>query len=158
MGDRALLGLNSRGGREEVGFSHTMVLMLLQIALAVPVFGGTAYGLLCSWAAWKLRRERTRLVLPARGDLPPVTILKPLCGMERGLEDNLRSTCIQDYPQFQVVISVQRPDDTALPIAKIIANEFGPDRVTVVVEDRSSSPVIRPNSMVTIDGMKLSVA
>ena len=34
---------------------------------------------------------------------PPVTIAKPICGMESGLQDNLRSYFNQDYPDYQVV-------------------------------------------------------
>ena len=33
--------------------------------------------------------------------LPPVTVLKPLCGFEPSLHKNLRSFCLQDYRQFQ---------------------------------------------------------
>jgi ceramide glucosyltransferase len=64
-----------------------------------------------------------------------VTILKPVHGIEKNQRANLRSTCIQDYPEFQVVFSVQEKDDPAIPLLYDIQKEFGADRVTVAIEN-----------------------
>jgi ceramide glucosyltransferase len=69
-----------------------------------------------------------------------VTILKPIYGIEKNLEANLRSACTQDYPDYQVVLSAQRLDEPALPLMRRIAREFGPERVSVAVEQ--SEPVV----------------
>ena len=66
--------------------------------------------------------------------LPPVTLLKPVYGLEKGLRENLRTACNQDYPEYQVVFSVQRRNDPALPVLLELAREFGPERVSVAVE------------------------
>src|SRR6202795_3164188 len=50
--------------------------------------------------------------------LPPVTMLKPLCGAEPGLYEHLRSFCRQDYPEFQLVCGVRDPDDPACALVK----------------------------------------
>jgi ceramide glucosyltransferase len=65
-----------------------------------------------------------------------VTVLKPVHGLEKDLRENLRSACIQDYPDYQVVLSVQRQDDAAIPLLREIQQEFGAERVTVAVENR----------------------
>jgi ceramide glucosyltransferase len=64
---------------------------------------------------------------PTAGDLPPVTLIVPLHGDEPGLEENLRSFALQDYPVCQLVLGVARADDPALPIAQRVAAAF-PDR------------------------------
>jgi ceramide glucosyltransferase len=57
--------------------------------------------------------------------------------LEKNLEDNLRSACLQDYPEFQVVFSVQNLDDPAIPVLKEIQQEH-PERVSVAIDNRSA--------------------
>lgn len=109
--------------------------------LLLPVVVGSVYGLLCLGATWwYIRPRRRRAPEPPGVAWPPVTILKPVCGLEKGLEANLRSTCSLDYPEYQVVFAVQRPDDPAIPLLRALAREYGSDRVTVAVSD--SEPVV----------------
>jgi ceramide glucosyltransferase len=42
---------------------------------------------------------------------------------------------LQDYPAYQVVYSVQRLDDPAIPILQALQAEFGADRVTLAIEN-----------------------
>jgi len=56
--------------------------------------------------------------------LPPVTILKPLCGAEPGLYEHLRSFCAQDYPQFEIIFGVRDSGDPACSVVARLAAEF----------------------------------
>src|ERR1043166_4436175 len=111
------------------------MMIALQTALILPVLGGSIFSLLTLWAAGRF------FVRPFKpiAFTPPVTILKPIYGLDKGLEDNLRSFCVQDYPELQIVISVQRTDDPALPTLRKLEAEF-PQRVTLVV--KPSEPVV----------------
>ncbi len=60
-------------------------------------------------------------------DMPPVSVLVPLHGLERNLEENLRSFALQEYPVFQLVLGVARADDPALAVAQRVAAAL-PDR------------------------------
>jgi len=103
-----------------------------QWLLLAPVVGGSVYSLACLVTlAVFLRRRRRRRAAPAAR--PAVTILKPVCGLEKGLEENLRSTCRQDWGDLQVVFSVQDADDPALPIARAVQREMGEEKVAVAV-------------------------
>ncbi len=86
------------------------------------ILGATAllYLAACAWAtrAW-LKRRTTAAVA-----MPPITILKPLCGMEADLYDNLRSFCTQDYPEFQIIFGSRSADDPALDVARTLQCEF----------------------------------
>lgn len=59
--------------------------------------------------------------------LPPVSILKPLKGVQPDLYDNLASFCRLDYPVFQLVCGVREADDPAVGIVRRLQRDF-PDR------------------------------
>jgi ceramide glucosyltransferase len=77
---------------------------------------------------WSLRRSR-----PAPPDLPPVSVLKPLCGVEPGLYRYLRSYCLQDFPEFQLIFGVRDPLDPALEVVARLVREFPALPIEVVV-------------------------
>ncbi len=113
---------------------------LLEWLCLVPAIGGSVYAVLCLLAVIRLRRRPARSLRYSFSSWPPVTIMKPVCGLEKNLRDNLRSVCIQEYPEFQVVFSVQDPDDPALPLLREIQNEFGADKVSVAVDGAHTAP------------------
>jgi ceramide glucosyltransferase len=78
---------------------------------------------------------------------PPVTILKPVCGVEKNLKNNLRSACLQDYPEFQIVFSVQDPRDPVIPLVREIEEEFGRKKVSIAIEDRQAGPNGKINNL-----------
>lgn len=110
-------------------------------------------------AALVLRRR------PCRVDphLPPVTILKPLKGRDRGLYQNLASFCAQDYPRFQVVFALQDPDDPARDVVAGLKKDFPEvDIELVVCADRigcnpkinnlaNAYPLVRHDTLVISD-------
>ncbi len=112
-----------------------MTLDLLQYALLLPVLGGSIFSVLCVWAGLRFF-ARAKV---ANTYQPPITVLKPIYGFDKGLEDNLLSLIRQDYPDLQVVLSVQRADDPALPLLRRLAAEY-PARVTLLV--KPSEPVV----------------
>ena len=113
-----------------------MAPLSLQIALLIPVLGGSLLSAACLLAAHRLLRPTAAI---ARSFQPPVTVLKPIYGIDKGLEANLRTLCEQDYPDYQIVLSVQRTDDPALTILRRLAAEY-PGRVTLVI--KQSEPVV----------------
>jgi ceramide glucosyltransferase len=120
--------------------------LLLQWLFLIPVLGGSVYAVLCVLTAiWFQIRKRP--AAPALPTWPPVTILNPVHGLEKNQGENLRSTCIQDYPEFQVVFSIQEPGDPAIPLLRDIQKEFGPERVTVVIENRRPGTNGKINNM-----------
>ena len=78
-------------------------------------------------AAVLLRRRRAPAAV-----LPPVTVLKPLKGVEPGLYENLASFCDQDYPVFQILFAASDPGDPALAVVERLRRDR-PDRDIEVV-------------------------
>ena len=67
---------------------------------------------------------------------PPVSVLKPLCGLEPDLHANLRSFCRQEYPQFELIFGVRDPTDPALAVLDQIIAEFPGLNISVVINPR----------------------
>ncbi len=101
--------------------------LLLSVAI-VGIISSTVYLLLVLAGLVKFRSEANRQKREASAtganDLPGVSILKPLHGIEVQLERNLESFFLQDYPgEFEIIFAVDRADDAALSIAeKVRAN------------------------------------
>jgi ceramide glucosyltransferase len=112
---------------------------LIQALLLIPVVGGSVFYVSALATAFLFLRTGSLLDAGARR-APPVTMLKPIYGLERNLERNLRSALSQDHPDYQVVMSVQRLDDPALPLLRRLEQEYGPERTTVVAVQ--SEPVM----------------
>ncbi len=77
---------------------------------------------------WVTRRRRH---LPDH--TPPVSIYKPLKGLDEDLEENLRSFFHLDYPVYQIIFGVADEDDPAIPVVeRLIAEYPGHDAQLVV--------------------------
>jgi ceramide glucosyltransferase len=99
---------------------------LLLLALSVAVY---AAGMI---ALASLRRDRRGACLP--GFFPPVSIVKPLSGLDDDLERNLESFCRLDYPAYEVVFSFARRSDSAFSVARRVADSH-PEVSSVFVVD-----------------------
>ncbi len=68
--------------------------------------------------------KRRRSAAQPEAAWPPVTVLKPLCGADPGLAENLRSFFAQDYPHYQLVMGVERPDDPAIRVVRELQQRY----------------------------------
>ena len=82
------------------------------------------YLLLSIFVIRRLKSEKRQLI----GNHPeierPLTLLKPVCGLDTGLLDNFRSFCEQDYAQFQLLFAVHGESDPAIPLIEQLITEY----------------------------------
>lgn len=68
---------------------------------------------------------------------PPITILKPICGLERDAYENLASFCQQDYPTYQIIFAVLESNDPAIEVVQKIIHYFPHVDIQLIVSDRT---------------------
>lgn len=66
----------------------------------------------------------------------PVTILKPLCGLDSDAYDNLVSFCQQDYPCYQIIFGVRDRQDPIIEVVEKVIEQFPDVDIDLVVSDR----------------------
>jgi ceramide glucosyltransferase len=54
----------------------------------------------------------------------PVSVLKPLAGVDEGLERNLRTFFEQDYPDFEILMAVRQETDPAVGLVRRLQAEY----------------------------------
>jgi ceramide glucosyltransferase len=102
-----------------------MILIAASIALAYQ-----AASLLASILF--AEKRRVRYGRTPLSSLPPVSVLKPVRGLDDNLLEALRSHLKQDYPEYEVLIGIHSREDPAWPVLEQLQREF-PDRPLRIV-------------------------
>jgi ceramide glucosyltransferase len=89
------------------------------------------YYALATVAAWRFFRRKRALVLPDY--TPPVSILKPVRGVDFGSYENFASFCRPDYPEYEILFAVNEEVDPAVPVIRRIIAEFPERRIRLLV-------------------------
>src|SRR5271170_3170620 len=112
--------------------THSIV-RIIQVVAICGCVSSCVYYFLCLWSAAGFLRERT-VSDRKPGEIPgatptllPVSILKPLKGVDPEIYQSFRSHCLQDYPEYEIVFGVSDPNDPAIESVKQLQGEF-PDR------------------------------
>jgi ceramide glucosyltransferase len=92
---------------------------------------------------------------PKRGLSPvpppvPVTVLKPLCGGERRLYENLRTFCVQSHPSFQMLCGVRDPDDPAIEVVRRLQLEFPAVDLQLVIDSRVYGANLKVSNLINL--------
>ena len=93
------------------------------------------YSLFANFCIIELRKNIKRPHTPS-GFTPPVTIFKPICGLEQDMDENLRSFCEQDYPEYQIIFGLHGKDDTAIPVIQKIIEDYPQLDLDMVIDTR----------------------
>ncbi len=97
--------------------------------LSLLIAASTAWTLLGLFAVARVVRRRRH----CDRDAPPVTVLKPLCGADACLADNLESFFRLDYPDFELLFGVDDPRDAAIAVVRTLMHRYPAVRAKLVV-------------------------
>src|SRR5205085_3010362 len=97
-----------------------LVSPLAEAIAALGAVAGTGYYCLSTWSALKYLKRFNH----PQSFHPPVSILKPLKGTEPQMYESLRSHCVQEYPEYEIIFGVSEPDDASIAIVERLRKEF----------------------------------
>lgn len=95
---------------------------------ALPVF----YYLIVLYSSWRFFRRQPMEYAPQREFAPPVSIVKPIRGVDPEAYENFASFCRQDYPEYEILFCVGQADDPVVPVIEKLARDFPERRIRVL--------------------------
>ena len=121
-----------------------MILMILAAAFC----GLAVLFHLLSIVAAAIRCKARSDALPAPPDAPPVTIIRPVCGVENHITETLNSTFALDYPDYEIIFCVASAKDPIIPIVEELLRKHPRARARLLVGDERISTNPKLNNCV----------
>jgi ceramide glucosyltransferase len=108
--------------------------ILIAVA-AIGTLSSTVYLGLVLAAVAKFRKESRTLLYPpvADANLPAVSMIKPVHGLEPQLRENIESFFRQDYPKFEILFGADTEEDPALEIVREVSARYSQVASRIVV-------------------------
>jgi ceramide glucosyltransferase len=82
------------------------------------------------------RRKKLKQAALPESQLPPVSILKPLKGVDPEIWESFCSHCDQDYPEFQLIFGVSGPADPAVEVVRKLQAKYPHRQIELIVCER----------------------
>ena len=124
---------------------HPSIATAARWAILALALGPLVYYLLGIYSAWRFFRVAHRTEGRAAaldGEALPISVLKPVRGLDPDAYENFASFCGQDYPEFEILFAVNDPEDPVVAVVeKLIADFPGRAIRLIVVTERLGSNV-----------------
>jgi ceramide glucosyltransferase len=96
---------------------------IFQIVTILGCISSSVYYLFCLWSVRAFLSEHRHGSTGADA-LPPVSILKPLKGIDPEIYESFRSHCLQNYPEYEIIFGVSDANDPAAASVQQLQREF----------------------------------
>jgi ceramide glucosyltransferase len=124
---------------------------LLEALAAIGTVGSLFFYFLSALGLTSFLRDRRTKLKQARlpeSQLPPVSILKPLQGVDPEIWESFCSHCEQEYPEFQLIFGVSNPADPAIEVVRKLQAKYPTLPIELIVCDRVLGANIKVSNLV----------
>ena len=119
---------------------------LFDYFLVFATFVGISYSIVESVILILERRRAQRIKLD-NIFLPPISVFKPLKGIDNQLDENLRSFFKLDYPRYELIFGINDLDDPAIAEVKKLQREYPQIRSRLIVNEFRVGPNPKVNNL-----------
>jgi ceramide glucosyltransferase len=131
---------------------HISLLHVLAAISAAATLASTGYCILGIVAGVRFATQRRSEPESVVAKLPLVSILKPLKGADPQMYDALRSHCLQDYPDYEILCGVTASDDPAAPVVEKLIREFPQRKIRLLLCDKRLGANGKVSSLIQLVG------
>lgn len=114
--------------------------VILLLAFGPLIYYGLALAVSAAYFRVHKRSAQSR-----EGCQPPVSILKPVQGLDWEAYENFASFCRQDYPEYEILFCVSEADDPVIPVIQKLQRDFPQRQIRLLV----GMPMIGTNRKVS---------
>jgi ceramide glucosyltransferase len=97
-------------------------------------------------AAWRCRARTSHL--PPPDDAPPVTIVRPVCGVDHFERETLESNFGLDYPDYRVIYCAARASDPAVAVVRELIAAHPEAQAELLIGDDRAGPNPKLNNTI----------
>ena len=120
-------------------------MLIAYILLAVAFLGlasSTVFLFLALFGAARFHADarRARRAAPDKSAFPPVSLLKPVHGLDARLKENIESFFGQDYPNYEILFAADEADDPALAVVREVSARYPQISCRIIVNGRPPWP------------------
>jgi ceramide glucosyltransferase len=115
-----------------------MIGLILYFVLGVALVGTLSSAVFLGLALLGVIRFRADArkqfsAVPGDAQLPAVSVLKPVHGLEAQLKENIESFFRQDYPEYEILFAADESDDPALNVVREVCARYPQIRSRILV-------------------------
>src|SRR6202167_2675056 len=130
--------MTTKGGDATPAENTTLIGLIPYFVLGVALIGTLSSGVFLGLALVGVIRFRAdvRKQLSSISDdarLPPVSVLKPVDGLEARLKENIESFFRQDYPDYEILFAADEANDAALDVVREVCGRYPHIRSRVLI-------------------------
>jgi ceramide glucosyltransferase len=136
------------GGLRTMTSVTTYIVFPTLVTLAVFA---TLYAVIAAAVSLHRRRLPHPDALNARGaPLAPVSVLKPLCGVEPRLFENLATFCEQKHPCFELLCGVRSPADPAIAVVERLRQAYPQCDIQLVIDPHVHGSNLKVSNLINL--------
>jgi ceramide glucosyltransferase len=116
----------------------------------LPALGPLVYYCLAIYSGLVYFRRLRKHPPVDRSFAPPVSILKPVRGLDHGAYENFASFCGLDYPDYEILFAVADADDSVIPIIEKLRKDYPKQAIRLIVGVEQMGITLKTNSLVRL--------